>query len=228
MRIQYLWSILLVVYLASLLCRLLLVLVFVLLAVCHFSLLMKILCVCVFYCSCWKSIDLINLGNACEYFATKSLLLVGQVPPLVVISCFSVLLCLSSILQLYIKWFDDWAPSLYGHIGLSIILNLWRYDFVFPMSRYDSCELRRNWLESLWHLQVMGLSNNPTCSGTEEETSVQSNLGSRKPRIMNNSVYEQIFRTQSVSDDYSVSSYEHASRQQRGAISWQYQRRQYS
>ena len=28
-----------------------------------------------------------------------------------------------------------------------------------------------------------------------------SNLGSRTPRIMNNSVYEQIFRTQSVSDD---------------------------
>ena len=30
---------------------------------------------------------------------------------------------------------------------------------------------------------------------------VQSNLGSRTPRIMNNSVYEQIFRTQSVSND---------------------------
>ena len=29
----------------------------------------------------------------------------------------------------------------------------------------------------------------------------QSNLGSPTPRIMNNSVYEQIFRTQSVSDD---------------------------
>ena len=29
----------------------------------------------------------------------------------------------------------------------------------------------------------------------------QSNLGSRTPRIMNNSVYEQTFRTQSVSDD---------------------------
>jgi hypothetical protein len=52
---------------------------------------------------------------------------------------------------------------------------------------------------------------------------IQSNLGSRTPRIMNNSVYEQIFRTQSVSDDYCVSSYEHASRQHRGAISWEYQ-----
>ena len=30
---------------------------------------------------------------------------------------------------------------------------------------------------------------------------VQSNLGSRTTRITNNSVYEQIFRTQSVSDD---------------------------
>ena len=29
----------------------------------------------------------------------------------------------------------------------------------------------------------------------------QPNLGSRTPRIMNSSVYEQIFRTQSVSDD---------------------------
>ena len=30
---------------------------------------------------------------------------------------------------------------------------------------------------------------------------LQSNLGSRTPRIMNSSVYEQIFRTRSVSDD---------------------------
>jgi len=30
---------------------------------------------------------------------------------------------------------------------------------------------------------------------------IQSNLGSQTPRIMNSSVYEQIFRTQSVSDD---------------------------
>jgi len=33
------------------------------------------------------------------------------------------------------------------------------------------------------------------CSG------IHSNLGSRTPRIMNNSVYEQIFRTKRVSDD---------------------------
>ena len=30
---------------------------------------------------------------------------------------------------------------------------------------------------------------------------IQSDLGSRTPRVMNNSVYEQMFRTQSVSDD---------------------------
>jgi hypothetical protein len=45
-------------------------------------------------------------------------------------------------------------------------------------------------------------------------------LGSRTLRIMNNSVYERMA--------YCVSSYEHASRQHRGAISWEYQRRQYS
>jgi len=32
-------------------------------------------------------------------------------------------------------------------------------------------------------------------------TNVQPNLGSGMPQVMNNSFYEQIFRTQSVSDD---------------------------
>ena len=36
----------------------------------------------IFYCSILKSTDLINLENACEYFANKSLLVVGKVPPL--------------------------------------------------------------------------------------------------------------------------------------------------
>jgi len=36
----------------------------------------------IFYFSLLKSTDLINLENACEYFAIKSLLVVGQVPPL--------------------------------------------------------------------------------------------------------------------------------------------------
>jgi len=36
----------------------------------------------ILYCSLLNSTDLMNLENACEYFAIKSLLVVGQVPPL--------------------------------------------------------------------------------------------------------------------------------------------------
>jgi hypothetical protein len=46
----------------------------------------------VFYCSCWKSIDLIKFVNACKCLATKSLLVVGHAPSLAVIRCFSVFL----------------------------------------------------------------------------------------------------------------------------------------
>jgi len=66
------------------------------------------------------------------YFAIKSLLLVGQFPPLDFIWCFKVFLWNSNILQSYIKCSDDYTPSSQGHIGLSINLNLWTYDFVFP------------------------------------------------------------------------------------------------
>jgi hypothetical protein len=45
---------------------------------------------------------------------------------------------------------------------------------------------------------------------------------------MNNSVYDQLLRTQSVSDHVLISSYEHVSLQHRGAISWQYQCRLYT
>jgi len=88
----------------------------------------------IFYCSLLKSIDLINLEIACDYFAVKSLLVVCQVPPLDFIWCFKIFLWNYNILQLYIKCSDDWAPSSHRHIGLSINLNVWRYDF-FPMSR---------------------------------------------------------------------------------------------
>ena len=47
---------------------------------------------CLFYCSLLKSNDVLNLENACEYFAIKSLLVVSQVPPLDFIRCFKVLL----------------------------------------------------------------------------------------------------------------------------------------
>jgi hypothetical protein len=33
----------------------------------------------VFYCSCWKSIDLMKFENACECLATKSLLVVSRI-----------------------------------------------------------------------------------------------------------------------------------------------------
>ena len=55
-----------------------------------------------FYCSLLKSTDFINLENVCEYFATKSLLVVGQVPPPVFIWCCKIFLWLSNILQSYI------------------------------------------------------------------------------------------------------------------------------
>ena len=87
---------------------------------------------CRCYCSFWKSTDLMQLENAYQYFSTKSLFVVGQVPLLVFILCFKVFLCVSSILQLYIKCADVWAPSLQGHVGLSANLNLCRYDFVIP------------------------------------------------------------------------------------------------
>ena len=44
-----------------------------------------------------------------------------------------------------------------------------------------------------WNLNLLDIFS--------KNVQIQSNLGSRTPRIMNNSVYEQIFRTQSFSDD---------------------------
>jgi hypothetical protein len=56
-----------------------------------------------FYYKLLKSTDLTNLENAYEYFVTKSQLVVGQVSPPVLILCFKVFLCLSSILQSYMR-----------------------------------------------------------------------------------------------------------------------------
>jgi len=87
---------------------------------------------CIFYCSLLKYNDVINLENACEYFAMKSLLMVSQVPSLDLIRCFKIFLWNSSISQSYVKCSDDCAPSSQGHIGLSVNLKPWKYDFVFP------------------------------------------------------------------------------------------------
>ena len=54
------------------------------------------------------------------------------------------------------------------------------------------------WLSAIFreqHLQHVWFKSK------EASLHIQSNLGSRMPRIMNNSVYEQIFWTQSVLDD---------------------------
>jgi len=58
-------------------------------------------------------------------------------------------------------------------------------------------------LQSVMHLlcTVSLFSSGNVWGPTLTLLQIQSNLGSRTPRIMNNSVYEQIFRTQSVSDD---------------------------
>jgi len=44
--------------------------------------------------------------------------------------CFKELLWISRILQAYIKCSGVCAPSLQGHVGLSVNLNLCKYDFV--------------------------------------------------------------------------------------------------
>jgi len=69
----------------------------------------------------------------------------------------------------------------------------------------------RGWPKLLWQTYYCGLVRGPHVEKQQEVIPnsvsdcvtyiVQSNLGSRTPRIMNSSVYEQIFRTQSVSDD---------------------------
>jgi hypothetical protein len=97
MQLRCLWSKL--VHLPSLLCLVSLVPIYHSLADAYVDFPKLVLCtvyicpvltdkdLCIFYCSWWKSIDLINLEKACEYFATKSLLVVGQVPPLIFSRC---------------------------------------------------------------------------------------------------------------------------------------------
>ena len=91
---------------------------------------LRIIVIIFFYCSLYKSTGLINLERSFVYFANKSLLVMGQAPPLFLIWCCKDFFWNSNILQSYIKFSGDWAPSLQGHIGLSINLNLCRYDFV--------------------------------------------------------------------------------------------------
>ena len=79
-----------------------------------------------------KSIDLTNFVKTFKYLLTSSLFVGRKVPPLIVL-CFIIALLLgSSMLHTYIRCSTDFSPSLQGHIGLSISLNLFKYAFVFP------------------------------------------------------------------------------------------------
>ena len=76
--------------------------------------------------------DLTNREKASKCLATSSLLVVGQNPPPAVMFCFKEFLWASRILQAYIKYSGVCAPSLQGHVGFSVNLNLFKYDLVFP------------------------------------------------------------------------------------------------
>jgi len=69
-------------------------------------------------------------------------------------------------------------------------------------------------IENPIHVQKMQEHCGP--SRTIYFSKYSTNLGSRTPRIMNNSVYEQIFQHKVSRMTYCVSSYEHASHQHRG------------
>ena len=77
------------------------------------------------YCNLLKSMDLTN-REVSRCLATSSLLVVSQLPPPAFMFCFKELLWTSRILQAYIKCSGVCAPSLQGHVGLSVNLNLCR------------------------------------------------------------------------------------------------------
>ena len=81
---------------------------------------------CLVYYSLLKSIDLSNREKAFKYLVTSSLFEGGQITPVVVICCIKELLWGSSILHAWIRCSTDCSPSLQGHIGLSVNLNLCR------------------------------------------------------------------------------------------------------
>ena len=71
-------------------------------------------------------------------------------------------------------------------------------------------------------------------AGDVSDTDTITETNTVKPRFTNASDHERFGLRRKFSErkgsrmTYCVSSYEHASRQHRGAISWEYQRRQYS
>jgi len=81
---------------------------------------------CLVYYILLKSIDLTNYEKAFKCLATSSLFLGGQIPPLVVVCCIMELLWGFRILHTWIRCSTDCSPSLQGHIGLSVRLNLFK------------------------------------------------------------------------------------------------------
>jgi hypothetical protein len=73
---------------------------------------------CLVYCSLLKSMDLTNREKPFKYLATSSLLVGGQIPPLVVICCIKELLWGSNILHAWITCSTDCSSSLQGTSGV--------------------------------------------------------------------------------------------------------------
>jgi len=79
-----------------------------------------------------KSIDLTNFVNVLMWFLGNCSNSGGQVSPVRIMAFRRILLSFSSCLQFKIMWLIVCSFSLQGHVGLGIILNLWRYDLVKP------------------------------------------------------------------------------------------------
>jgi hypothetical protein len=80
-----------------------------------------------------------------------------------------------------------WCLQLNGYAGYKMTVKNFQHVQCFLL--YPLCFVR---ITYVWTYIILI---------TQSEIIIQSDLGSRTPRVMNNSVYEQIFRIQSVSDD---------------------------
>jgi hypothetical protein len=70
--------------------------------------------------------------KATWYFSISSLLDVGYFPPLICMVCIMTSLWVSRMLQWWIRCSGVWSRPLHGHVWLSMMPKLCRYDLVFP------------------------------------------------------------------------------------------------
>ena len=78
-----------------------------------------------------KSIDLTNFVNVLMWFLVSCSNGGSQVSPVRTMAFRRILLSFSSCVLFKIMWLIVFSSfSLQGHVGLGIILNLWRYDLV--------------------------------------------------------------------------------------------------